>query len=146
MLVREEGAGDWHEASSEMRVDDWRTYVRAAVSGFSFWTLGSKVYPSNDPAPVEHCRSKYVIEVLNATDDEVYFVLVPATFTSDISCHVTYTGSIGVSVAGVAVDAAGSSGKESAEKRHLIPVGFTPDDMSVPAGGKFPFVPQSGET
>lgn len=82
-----------------------------------------------------------MIEVQNATDVELFFVLVPVLFDSDRTCRVTYTGNIGFGTAGVTVQAGGSSDNERAEKSHMLPAGFTPDDVSVAPGGKFYFCP-----
>lgn len=123
-----------------MHVDDWGTYLRAAVSDFCLFTCGSDVHPG-DPARLEDCAEDGMIEVLNATDVELFFVLVPVLFDSDRTSRVTYTGNIGFGAAGVTLQAGGTSDHENAEKCHMLPAGFTPDDVSVAPGGKFYFCP-----
>lgn len=143
MLVRKGGGGGWKTIKSNVRVDRWGTYVRAAVSHFCLFTWGTKVNPS-DPARLESCQKRNMIEVQNATEEEIYFVLVPVSFDSDKMSRVTYTGSIGFGLPGISVEASGGMGYESAVKTHLLPAGFTPDDISVAAGGTFQFSPPAG--
>lgn len=124
-------------------MDQWGTYLRAEVSHFCRFTWGTKIN-SSDPARLESCNKKGVIEAQNATEDEIYFVLVPVSFDSDKTSRVTYTGNISFGVAGLSFGAAGGSSYESAVKSHMLPAGFIPDEISVPAGGKVQFLPPPG--
>lgn len=145
VLVRKGDAGRWRTVKSELRTDHWGTYLRTEVSHFCRFTWGTRNNPS-DPARLESSDKKGMIEVQNATDDEVYFVLVPVSFDSDKTSRVTYTGNIGFGVPGVSLRATGGSAFESEEKSHMLPAGFTPDDISVAAGGKFQFSPPPGSS
>ncbi|CAM9234188.1 unnamed protein product, partial [Laminaria digitata] len=106
VLVRKEGAEGWRKVKSEVHVDDWGTYMRAAVSDFCRFTWGRCIH-RNDPAPLEHSKLKGVIEVQNGTTVELFFVLVPVSFDSENMSHVAYTGNIGLSAAGVAFEVGG---------------------------------------
>lgn len=118
-------------------------YVRAAVDDFCWFTCGT-VINRNDPVRLERCREKHSIEVENATAVEIYLVLVPVAFDSDKTSHVTYTGSISFCVPGGTIEAGGGLDHEHAVKRHLLPAGFTPDEISVLPGGIFSFAPPPG--
>lgn len=140
MLVFKGEGKRWLQVESEVREDEWGTYLRAAVSDFCFFLCGRKINPG-DPARLEDSDEKDMIEVENATAVEIFFVLVPVVFDSDRTCSVTYTGNIGFGVVGVSLEAGlGSAGARSV-KCHLLPAGFMPDDVSVPAGGNFAFSP-----
>lgn len=123
-----------------MRGDGWGTYLRAEISDFCFFVCGREIHPS-DPTRLEDCENKGVIEVQNATDVELYLVLVPVSFSSDNMSKVTYTGNIGVGFAGVTLAAGVGSAHESANKSHMLPAGLSPDEISVAAGGTFQFEP-----
>lgn len=127
-------------------MDEWGTYMRAAVSDFCYFTCGTSNHPG-DPVRLEDSANTGMIEVQNATTTELFVVLVPVSFDSDITSRVTYTGNIGFGAAGVTVDVGGGLGHERVVKSHILPAGFTPDDVSIARGGTFPFNPpaQSGE-
>ena len=146
VLVCKDEADGWRKVKSEVRVDEWGTYMRAAISDFCFFICGRELHPG-DPVRLEDSADDGMIEVQNATNAELFVVLVPVSFDSDRTSRVTYTGSIGFGVAGVTFEAGGSSGRESEVKSHILPAGFIPDDVSIPSGGTFPFNPpaQSGE-
>lgn len=145
MLVRKGSGEGWRNVEAEVHEDEWGTYLRAAVSDFCFFVCGRKLHPG-DPARLEASDERDMIEVENATAVEIFFVLVPVVFDSDRTCSVTYTGNIGFGAAGVALEAGLSSAGASAVKCHLLPAGFTPDDVSVPAGGNFAFYPPPNST
>lgn len=145
MLVCKDKAKGWHKVKSEVGEDEWGTYLRAAVGDFCLFTCGRRLHPS-DPARLEDCEEKDMIEVENATAVELYLVLVPVVFDSDRLFSVTYTGNIGVGGAGAMLEARRSFGSTSEVKCHLLPAGFTPDDVSVAAGGKFYFYPPPNST
>lgn len=145
MLVCKDKGKGWRTVKSKVREDEWGTYMHASVSDFCFFVCGREIHPS-DPARIENCEQKGMIEVRNATDVELYLVLVPVSFTSDNTNRVTYTGKIGVGVAGVSLNAGISSGHESVENSYMLPAGLTPDDVSVPAGGTFHFEPPPDAT
>lgn len=144
LVCKHEGEG-WRKVKSEVRHDEWGTYLRATVSDFCFFTCGRKVHPS-DPARLEDSDQRDMIEVENATAVELLFVLVPVVFDSDRTASVTYTGTIGVGAAGVSLQAGLGSSGASAVKCHLLPAGFTSDDVSVAPGGKFFFFPPANST
>lgn len=145
VLVCKNKGEEWRKVNSEVRHDEWGTYLRATVSDFCFFTCGRKVHPS-DPARLEDSDQRDMIEVENATAVELFFVLVPVVFDSDRTASVTYTGTIGVGAAGVSLQAGLGSSDASAVKCHLLPAGFTPDDVSVAAGGNFFFYPPANST
>lgn len=145
VLVRKDDDRGWRKIESQVRKDQRGTYVRAAVRDFCFFVCGRQIHPS-DPARIENCGEKGMIEVQNATGVDLYLVLVPVSFSSDRTCHVTYTGKIGFGVAGLSFGAGVCSDHESVEKSYLLPAGLTPDEVSVPAGGKFHFEPPPDAT
>ena len=145
VLVRKGEGNGWRKLKSEVREDQWGTHMRVAVSDFCFFVCARKIHPS-DPARLESCDNRQMIEVQNATGVELYIVLVPVSFSSDRTSRVTYTGSIGVGVTGLTVNAGAGSSNETAEKSYMLPAGLTPDDVSIAAGGKFHFEPPPDAT
>lgn len=97
MTVRKDEAKGWRKIDSEVREGEWGTYTRAAVSDVCFFVCEREIHPS-DPSRPEDCQDKGIIEVQNATDVELYLVLVPVSLNSDNTSKVTYTGNIGLGV------------------------------------------------
>lgn len=140
VLVCKDEAEGWQKIKSEVRVDEWGTYMRAAVSDFCLFTCGRQVHPG-DPVLLEDSAEDGMIEVQNATNAELFVVLVPVSFDSDRTSRVTYTGNIGFGTAVGTLTAGGGAGHESGVKSHILPAGFIPDDISNAPGGTFPFNP-----
>lgn len=102
------------------------------------WMLNTNVHPS-DPLRIEDSEEKGMIEVHNATGVELYLVLVPVSCDSEKTSRVQFTGNNGFGAPRSVSD------HDCAVKTYMLPAGFTPDDVVVPAGGTFLFSPPPGE-
>lgn len=143
MLVRENEAGGWRKINSQVCRDQWGTFVRAEIHGFSTFGFGGKINPA-DPFHTRACKRKDMIGVVNATNVKAFFVLVPVAFDTERTVRASYTGSLTFGGAGATIGAAGGSEQEIGTTSILLPAGLSPSYIQVLPQGSFDFATPTG--